>query len=86
MNDSHKSSIPRWGIEHLLFEMEEDGVLAWTGEYRNGQKVYRATEAGLYAFENQEARASRGVRDESHSDQRRLRRAAVEKYLSKLES
>jgi len=32
VNESHKSSITHWGIEHLLFETEEDGVLAWTGE------------------------------------------------------
>lgn len=87
MNESHKSSITRWGIEHLLFEMEEDGVLAWTGEYRNDQKVYKATEAGLYAFEKQEARTGNDVGClESHADRRRLRKAAVEEYLSKGES
>lgn len=87
MNKSrqHKPSIPRWGIEHLLFEMEEDGVLAWTGEYRNDQRVYVITDAGRYAYDEQESRYDDKNRSstESHADRRRLRRDAVQEYLSK---
>ena len=62
--------------------MEEDGLLAWTGKYRNGFKVYIATAAGPYAFDKKEARRmSRATgATESHADSREFLRDAVEEY------
>jgi len=37
-------------INHLLAEMESDGLIDWHGKYQNGQRVYIPTEAGIFAL------------------------------------
>jgi DNA-binding PadR family transcriptional regulator len=42
-------------IEQALEEFEREGLVKWTGEYRDGQRVYALTEEGKRAAEaNQE--------------------------------
>lgn len=40
-------------VMDAIAQLEADGMIRWTGEYRNGSKVYVATEKGMEATDDE---------------------------------
>jgi DNA-binding PadR family transcriptional regulator len=48
-------------IKKTIEEMARDGLIFWTGDWRNGRRVYRITELGRAVMENFNAEAAHGA-------------------------